>query len=425
MNPPLPPADAAHTILVVDDEPRVLAALKEVLERQQFHVVTTTDARRAIEMLQERPFSVVISDHLMPVMSGMDFLVECQRIQPHATRILITAVLSLPTLVEAINKGEIYRFLAKPWLREELIVTVRNALNRYELVTQNQRLLVEASDLNTKLSQANAALAEKIARLEIQSRSIDKANQELANRYDLSLELCSRILATYDPFLAGQTQAVAAIAVQMCSSEHLSPPEREALKTAAWLCDIGLIGVSREVYRSFRQNPERLTEREIAGIHNHPVYSQTLAANIDGRSLVAETIRGHHERFDGAGYPDGLGGEAIPWTARCLAVAVAYIECSLPSGRAMDFIDEQSGKALDPEAVRLFRTTTRLQPLPRSVREVMLEDLQPGMVLAGGIYSPHGLLLVGEGQPLNQGMIAKIRSHNLMTPISQRLLVYS
>jgi hypothetical protein len=66
-----------------------------------------------------------------------------------------------------------------------------------------------------------------------------------------------------------------------------------------------------------------------------------------------------------------------------------------------------------------------LQPLPRSVREVMLEDLKAGMVLASGIYSPHGLLLVGEGQPLNVGMIAKIRSHNLMAPISQRLLVYS
>jgi response regulator RpfG family c-di-GMP phosphodiesterase len=422
---PAPDDKTAHTLLVVDDEPRILAALKEVLERQQFHVVTSSDPHHAIELLHRQAFGVIISDHLMPSMSGMDFLVECQRIQPHATRVLVTAVLSLPTLVEAINRGEIYRFLAKPWLREELIVTVRNASHRYELLVQNKRLLDQSSDLNQKLTQANATLAEQVAVLEHQRRSLDEANQLLARRYDLSLELCSRILATYDPYLAGRTQTVAALATQMAQSPHLTPDEREVLKTSAWLCDLGLIGVSREVFRVFQREPERLSERELEGIHNHPVYSQTLAAHIDGRPLVGETIRAHHERFDGQGYPDGLARESIPWTARCLAVAVWYTECGKTSPQALEEIDSESGKALDPEAVRLFRTTTRLQSLPKSVREVMLEDLQPGMILAGGIYSPHGLLLVGEGQALNPGTIAKIRSHNLVTPISQRLLVYS
>ncbi|MFA6286537.1 MAG: HD domain-containing phosphohydrolase [Opitutaceae bacterium] len=415
----------ARTLLIVDDEPRVLAALKEVLERQQLHVVTANDPLRAIELLRQRPFGVVLSDHLMPSMSGLDFLVECQRIQPNATRVLVTAVLSLPTLVDAINRGEIYRFLAKPWLREELIVTVRNAVNRYELIVQNQFLLEESSELNRRLTQANASLAEQIAHLERQRCSLDDVNRELARRYDLSLELCSRILATYDPYLAGQTQAVASLAVQMAVSEHFTSEECEVLKTSAWLCDLGLIGVSREVFRTFRREPERLSERELAGIHSHPIYSQTLAAHIDGRPMVGETIRAHHERFDGAGFPDGLAGLAIPWTARCLAVAVWFVESGHPSELALEEIDAQSGKALDPEAVRLFRTTTRLQPLPRNVREVMMEDLKPGMVLAGGIYSPHGLLLVGEGQALNPGAIAKIRNHNLIIPISQRLLVYS
>lgn len=421
------PADptTSRTLLVVDDEPRVLAALKEILERQQFHVVTATDARRALDILQERPFGVVISDHMMPVMSGMDFLVQCQSIQPDATRVLVTAAVSLPTLVEAINKGEIYRFLAKPWLREELIVTVRNAVNRYELTVQNRQLLERASDLNQQLTRANAALAEQITALEARRIDLDKANAELAQRYDHSLELCSRILATYDPYLAGQTRAIATIAAQMAASSHLTPSEGEVLKTSAWLCDLGLIGVSREVFRTFRNDPDRLSERELAGIHSHPIYSQTLVGHLDGRHAVGETIRAHHERFDGTGYPDGLAREAIPWTARCLAVAVWFVESTLPNDDALALIDAQSGKALDPEAVRLFRTVTRLQPLPRSVREIMIEDLRPGMVLAGGLYSPHGLLLVGEGQALNPGTIAKIRSHNLITPISQRLLVYS
>jgi len=66
-----------------------------------------------------------------------------------------------------------------------------------------------------------------------------------------------------------------------------------------------------------------------------------------------------------------------------------------------------------------------MMTLPKQVREVMLEELQPGMVLAAGLYSPHGMLLISEGQSLSQAMIVKIRSHNMVAPISQRLLVYS
>jgi hypothetical protein len=63
--------------------------------------------------------------------------------------------------------------------------------------------------------------------------------------------------------------------------------------------------------------------------------------------------------------------------------------------------------------------------LPKQVKEVLIDDLQPGMVLATGLHSPHGMLLISEGQPLNQAMIMKIRNHNLIAPISQRLLVYT
>ncbi len=90
----------------------------------------------------------------------------------------------------------------------------------------------------------------------------------------------------------------------------------------------------------------------------------------------------------------------------------------------LDAILAGSGQAYDPEAVRLFLKVTQLARLPRQVREIMLEELEPGMVLASGIYSPHGLLLIGEGQELGPATISKINSHNQVTPIQQRLLVY-
>jgi len=412
-------------ILIVDDEPIVLAALKETLERERYHVVTSVSPTKALELVARQEFSVIISDQRMPEMTGLDFLTECKKHQPHASRILITAVLSLPTIIDAINKGEIFRFIAKPWLREELTATIRNAYQRYELIIRNAVLTDETQRLNERLKAANGSLEQKVRDLEAQKKELDAVNVRLTESYDHSLELCTRILATYDPLFGGQTRTLVEVAQKMTETAHFNDSERSVLTASARLCDLGLIGVSRELLRAFRQHPDRLTERERQTMHSHPIYSQTLASFVDPRSAVGETIRAHHERFDGEGYPDGLSGQAIPWTARCLAVAVYYVESSLPREQAIEQVLAESGKGLDPEAVRLFLQATNLLNLPKQVREVMLDELQPGMVLANGLHSPHGMLLIGEGQPLSQAMITKIRSHNLVAPISQRLLVYS
>jgi len=413
------------TILVVDDEPVVLSALKQTLEREGFHVVACASPLKALAILQERSFSVIISDQKMPEMLGLDFLIESRALRPQASRILVTAVLALPTIVDAINKGEIFRFVAKPWLREELIATVRNAVQRHELVTHNQALQAETLALNAQLKEANAALATQISDPQQKQLRLDAANSELSASYENSLELCRRILTTYDPILGGQAKVLVEFAARMAATDEFTDSQRHALRSAAWLCDLGLIGVPREMLRAFRTKTELLSDHERAMLHNHPVYSQTLAALVDNHGEVGEIIRGHHEKFNGAGYPDGLIGENIPWPARCLAVAVGFVESGLTKSAAIDALLDKSGIDYDPEAVRLFLKVSNLVQLPKQVREIMLHELEAGMVLANGIYSPHGLLLIGEGQSLSPGTITKIRSHNQVTPISQRLLVYS
>lgn len=413
------------TILVVDDDPTVLSALKQTLERENFNVVACHSPIKALALIADRDFSVIISDQRMPEMMGLDFLIESRRVLPNASRILITAVLALPTIVDAINKGEIFRFVAKPWLREELIVTVRNAVQRHELVTQNHALHVQTQALNSELVAANAQLAERVADLERERGRLDAANRRLATNYEHSLELCRRILTTFDPILGNQAKTLVEFAAKMAATDNFTEEERHALRASAWLCDLGLIGVPREMLRAFRTKSDSLSERELLTLHHHPIYSQTLATLVDDAPGVGDSTRAHHERFDGGGYPDGLSGDAIPWTARCLAVAVAFVESGLPKDAAIESIVQDSGKAFDPEAVRLFLKVTHLMQLPRQVREIMLHELETGMVLASGIYSPHGLLLIAEGQPLSPRTIAKIHSHNQITPLSQRLLVFS
>jgi response regulator RpfG family c-di-GMP phosphodiesterase len=417
--------DQAPTILIVDADPVVLNALKETLEREKHHVVACSSPLKALALLEDRSFAVIISDQRMPEMQGLDFLIESRRLHPHTSRILVTAVLSLPTIVDAVNRGEIFRFVAKPWLREELLATVRNAIQRHDLIAHNEELQARTQALNAELISANAQLEQRVREAEREHLAIEAARKELAGRYDSSLELCRRILNAYDPLLGGEARVLVEYADKLAETGPFTPAERHALRSASWLCDVGLIGISRELLRIFRTAPARLTERERTNLCNHPIHSQTLAALVDPRVEVGEAIRHHHERFDGLGYPDGLAGERIPWVARCLAVAVGFVESGLPKQAGIDRLLSLSGKAYDPEAVRLFLKVSELVTLPRQVREVLLDELEPGMILANGIYSPHGLLLIGEGQSLGPATITKIRNHNQIAPISQRLLVYS
>jgi len=107
-----------------------------------------------------------------------------------------------------------------------------------------------------------------------------------------------------------------------------------------------------------------------------------------------------------------------------LAVAVAYAESRFEGSAAIEDIKLGSGSAFDPDAVRTFLRGLPRATVPRREREVLLSELQPGMVLAKGIYTANGLLLIPEGQKLSAPFIDKLLNHNRISPISQSLLVY-
>jgi HD-GYP domain-containing protein (c-di-GMP phosphodiesterase class II) len=239
-----------------------------------------------------------------------------------------------------------------------------------------------------------------------------------------SVELCVQTMRTFYPTLGNQARRVAALCRAMSAGSELSPVQKHTLEISGNIYDIGLVGVSRRLIKRWQESPESLSEAEWTLIHQHPILGQELAQFVHDLTAVGPTIRGHHERFDGTGYPDQLRGENIPWLARLLAVAVAHAESNLEPKPAAEMIGQASGTAFDPEAVRIFLRTVPKAAVPGKQRAVPLSDLRPGMVLAEGIYSENGMLLIPDGQRLTATYIAKLLNYNRINPISQSLLVY-
>ncbi|HEX4120730.1 MAG TPA: HD domain-containing phosphohydrolase [Verrucomicrobiae bacterium] len=419
-----PSAEASRPILIVDDEEIVLVALRDTLLREGYNVVASPHAIHAMSVLREQAFSVVISDQQMPMVTGLEFLAQVREIQPDATRILITAVLSLATVIDAINKGEIYRFIVKPWLREELLATVKNAVQRHELISNNARLQAATQAMNEQLNHLNKSLEAQVARVAEQNSQLQEFGRNQEENLRRSVELCVQTMRTFYPTLGNQARRVSSLCAAMAANIDLSSEQKQTLEISGYIYDIGLVGVPRQLIRRWQDDPSGLSEPEWTLIHQHPILGQELAAFVHQLKDVGPTIRAHHERFDGTGYPDKLRGENIPWLARLLGVAVAHAESNLDPRSATEMISQGSGSAFDPEAVSIFLHSAPKVVVPGKQRVVPLEDLRPGMVLAEGIYSENGMLLIPDGQRLTATYIDKLNNYNRINPISQMLLVY-
>lgn len=415
---------SSYSILSVDDDPIILKVLEDLVTRAGYHSMTTISGEEALHLAVDRKFAVIIADHNMPDMMGSELLSRIARIQPSASRILITGIKSLDIVTSAVNSGEIFRFVTKPWISAEMIATLHNAVQRYELIESNRSLEKTTQELNERLSVANFQLERQLKELEAGKKEIDISHEALKTNFSRSLELCQRILTTFNPLLGEQAKAATRICQLMAQTHYFNEEQKHVLDVSARLYDIGLTAVPHGFMSSVQNNSEDMSPELKTVFLNHTIHGQTLASFVDLLKPVGETIRAHHERFDGTGFPDGLAGEMIPWTARCLAVVVYYVTCGLPQEQAVDRILEQSGTAFDPDATRLFLKCAQATPLPRLVREVMVDELDVGMQLASGIYSPTGVLLVAEGYHLDENTIAKIRNYNSSSTLLRQLLVY-
>ena len=181
-NPAIAQPDSAPgpAILCVDDEPNILSALRRLFRGQGYRVLTAESAKAGLELLDREPVDLVISDMRMPEMNGADFLEIVRARWPATLRLLLTGYADVQSILGAINRGEIYRYITKPWDDGDIVLVVRHALERVALEKDKARLEELTLAQNESLRELNATLEQKV---EQRSGEVMAANERLKNNF--------------------------------------------------------------------------------------------------------------------------------------------------------------------------------------------------------------------------------------------------
>jgi PAS domain S-box-containing protein len=137
--------ESVPAVLVVDDDKMILHTMQEQLSREHYRVVTVSRIKDALEAISAQQFAIILADQFMPDLPGLEFLRNCRELQPLSSRMLITGMASSPGIQEAVLRGDIFRFLLKPWSRVDLLLALHQGLERHELLCQVERLKSEAA----------------------------------------------------------------------------------------------------------------------------------------------------------------------------------------------------------------------------------------------------------------------------------------
>ena len=312
-----------HSILIVDDENSILDAFKRILADGDYEVHTASNGLEGLNKLHtaQRPYSLIISDQKMPMMSGVQFFAQARNIFPDAIRILMTGYTDTEAVIDAINKGGVHLYFTKPWHEEELLLHIKQSFSKVEILQENKRLIELIKQKNEELLKLTKTLEKKTKDktddLLAQTEKLKESYKKSQIILDSIVKTLSKIIETRDPYTSGHEDQVAEIACKIAKEMKLTEEQIEAIHIAATLHDIGKISVPSEILTK----PGRLSDLEREMIKTHCKVANDLLLNIEFPYPVAEIIFQHHERMDGSGYPRGLKGDNIAIEARIIGAA--------------------------------------------------------------------------------------------------------
>ena len=361
----------ADRILCVDDDPNILEGYKRRL-RKEFELDTAVGPEQGLRMVTEQgPFAVVVSDLQMPGMNGVEFLAHVRVHEPDTVRMLLTGNAELQAAIDAINQGQIFRFLTKPCTPEALANALEAGLAQHRLITAERELL----------------------------------EQTLSG----SVRVLCEVLALVNPEAFGRSSRITRYVESIAAQLHVS--ELWSIKTAAMLSQIGCVilpeSVLKKVYRG-----EVLTGEESQLFNQHPFVAYDLLAKIPRMKRVAEIIKFQDTYYDGYGVPGGTQqGNTIPMEARILKVALdfdALESAGKSKAEAFDGMKQRKGW-YDPTVIDAMKTAFARE-IKYEMKTAVVADLREGMILGEDIQSSQHVLLASKGQQVTQSMVMRLQN---------------
>lgn len=424
------------SLLFVDDEPSILSALRRLFRPHGYRIFTAEGGAAGLAVLEQQQIDLVVSDMRMPEMDGASFLKQVRARWPKVMRILLTGYADIGSTVSAINEGEIYRYIAKPWDDNEILSIVREATERQRLEAENQRLsqLIQAQNEELKALNSNLEhkVAERTAELSQALSFVEQTHAELKKSFLTSVQVFAGVIELRSgpagKQLAGHGRRVAEKARAVARRMGLPEADVQNVMLAGLLHDIGKLGLPDDL---LGKPYNTLSGEQRAQVMKHPVIGQNILMGIDKFRDAALIVRHHHENYDGTGYPDRLSGIAIPQGARILAVANEFdalqigtlVQRPLKAKEALDFLIENRSKRYDPAVVdafaQLIAETVKEGPVEVPLRTM---HLKPGMVVSRDLLHHDGYLLLAASSILNAEIISQL--YRLEQVEQQNLTVY-
>jgi putative nucleotidyltransferase with HDIG domain len=339
---------ADERILVVDDDESIRDLMSSMLTHAGYMCRTVASGHEAINALNADPgYALLLSDLAMEGMDGLALLDRVRKFDGMLPVVMVTAVHDISVAIAAIRKGA-YDYLLKPFERDQLLASVRRAL-------ETRRLKIENLAYQNRLESLVAARTELLQ----QAKSdLERAMHDLERSYDITLEALGDALDLKDAETEGHSKRVTAFTIAIARAMELPSERVRVIARGAFLHDVGKMAIPDAILRK----PGRLTPEEQMEMRKHARLGFEMLRKIPFLHEAAQIVYAHQERFDGSGYPRGLKADQIPLGARIFAVADTFdaITSDRPYRAAQSIssarreIQKHSGHQFDPIVVDTF-----------------------------------------------------------------------
>ncbi len=359
-------------LLIVDDEIGPVESMRMILNPHH-HVDTAGSGREALQMLSQTPYDVVTLDLNMPDMHGIDVLKQIREDYEGVEVIIVTGYGTLSTAQQALRFGA-YDYITKPFDVSEIIEVTQSAIRKKRL-QQNMRNIIAEFLHRTKTGEINEEMAEAL------ESGVPLSPQDAFAFYrDSSLmdfiKVLSRILEEKSPSMHYHSIRVDRFARVIAEEMGLHKKERDYLTIAAFLHDIGKVGINNSTLNKAGE----LSDHEWEEMREHPCRGVELVKPLCLPQEVLSIILHHHESYDGKGYPHGLKGEEIPLCARIIRIIDSYdaMISNRPyrKARPMEWVVQElqdcAGTQFDPEIVDVFINCLQYQQELKPVQDCQL-----------------------------------------------------